>query len=371
MNLKSFPFSEVFTDVSGGNRKVPKSDYLEAGRIPVIDQGKDYIGGYIDDDDFIFKKDCLPVIIFGDHTRCFKYVDHPFAIGADGVKVLKSAISQHVKYLYHFLMATRIPDTGYNRHFKYLKRITIPCPPLSEQKRIAAILDKAEALREKRRQTIAKLDELLQSVFLDMFGDPVTNPKGWNTKHLEEITTKITDGVHLRPKYTESGIPFISVKDITTGRLSFEKCKFISREAHLKYTKRWKPEFGDILYTKVGATYGRPALIDVNTEFSIYVSVCLIKPERKLVRPQFLREVMATTAIKRQADRSIKGIGVPDLHLNMIRKFIVPVPDINTQDAFIRKTQLIQRNRFESEKHLSKIETLFASLYQRAFKGEL
>jgi type I restriction enzyme, S subunit len=252
-----------------------------------------------------------------------------------------------------------------------LNELKIPFPPLEEQRRIAAILDKASAIRSKRFEAIRLTEELLRAVFLDMFGDPVTNPKGWEIKKLEDITTKITDGVHLRPQYTQTGIPFISVKDITTGKLRFEDCKFISEEEHQKYTKRCKPEFGDILYTKVGATYGRPALVNVYDEFSLYVSVCLIKPIRNLVRPEFLREIMATPAVKQQADKSIKGIGVPDLHLNMIKKFVLPVPELKIQDEFLKKTEKIQKLQLASEMYFIQAENLFNSLLHRAFRGEL
>lgn len=252
-----------------------------------------------------------------------------------------------------------------------IKKSKIPLPPLEEQKRIAAILDKADRIRRKRQEAIVLTEELARSLFLDMFGDPVTNPKGWEVRKLEDVTNKITDGVHAKPKYTETGIPFISVKDITTGKLIFDNCKFISEEAHLKYIKRCNPEFGDILYTKVGATYGRPALINVKNEFSIYVSVALLKPKRNIIRSEFLKEVMVTPAVKHQADKSIKGIGVPDLHLNMIRQFLIPVPDLDIQDKFLSKVRKINKQFLKQEKHLQESENLFNSLLQRAFRGDL
>ena len=252
-----------------------------------------------------------------------------------------------------------------------VKAYNIPLPPLEEQKRIAAILDKADAIRRKRQEAIRLTEELLRSTFLDMFGDPVINPKGWKIEKLKNITTKITDGVHQKPKYTNNGIPFISVKDITTGTLKFEDCKFISEEDHKKYFKRCNPEFGDILYTKVGATYGRPALVNIYDEFSLYVSVCLIKPIKEIVRPHFLKEAMATPAIKRQADRSIKGIGVPDLHLNMIKEFLLPVPNLKIQDEYLEKAKKIHRLQSVTELHSIEAENLFNSLLQKAFRGEL
>jgi len=138
-----------------------------------------------------------------------------------------------------------------------LKALQIPLPPLAEQRWIAEVLDRAEAFRAKRRAALAQLDSLTQSLFLDLFGDPVSNPKGVKVVRLADVATRITDGVHQKPNYTETGVPFISVKDITTGKLIFDQCKFISVEDHEKFTKRCKPERLDILYTKVGATYGR------------------------------------------------------------------------------------------------------------------
>jgi len=284
----------------------------------------------------------------------------------------------HSPYLYWCMRqyASDIEALGSGTTFKevskgIVERFKIPLPPIEEQRRIAAILDKADGVRRKRKEAIRLTEELLKSTFLEMFGDPVTNPKGWEIKKLEEVTTKITDGVHSRPNYTEQGVPFISVKDITTGELKFDDCKFISEEDHKKYKKRCNPDMGDILYTKVGATYGRPALVNVKSEFSLYVSVCLIKPQRDLIFPEFLKEALATPALKSQADRSIKGIGVPDLHLNMIKDFIVPVPPIYKQKEFLEIASKIQFSKESLTSCSQESENLFNSLLQRAFRGEL
>ncbi|MCA0933245.1 restriction endonuclease subunit S [Lutimonas saemankumensis] len=258
---------------------------------------------------------------------------------------------------------------GFN--VKDLKKFKIPLPPLDQQKKIAAILDAADAYRQKTKALIKKYDELTQSLFLDMFGDPVTNPKGYKIVTLGEVTSKITDGVHFKPDYKESGVEFISVKDITTGVLKFDNCKFISKEDHDKYYKRCNPEYLDILYTKVGATYGRPAIVNVKREFSLYVSAALIKPIKEIINPYYLKDAMANPAIKRQADRSIKGIGVPDLHLNMIRKFLIPLPSMQEQNQFAERVKVIEAQKGQAQDSLAQAENLFNSLLQRAFKGEL
>lgn len=188
---------------------------------------------------------------------------------------------------------------------------------------------------------------------------------------LAEVATRITDGVHLKPNYTESGVPFISVKDITTGRLLFDKCKFISAEDHERFTTRCKPERLDILYTKVGATYGRPAIIETDREFSIYVSVCLIKPRKELVDPYFLNATLGTGAVKKQADRRIKGIGVPDLHLDQIQSFRIPLPPMSEQREFARRVNAVEKLKTTQRASLARMDELFASLQHRAFRGEL
>ena len=254
---------------------------------------------------------------------------------------------------------------------KTIRDIEIPLPPLAEQRRIAEVLDKAEALRAKRRAALAQLDSLTQSFFLDLFGDPVSNPKGVKVVRLADVATRITDGVHQKPNYTESGIPFISVKDITTGKLIFDQCKFISVGDHERFTKRCKPERLDILYTKVGATYGRPAIVDTDREFSLYVSVCIIKPRKDLIDPYFLNAAMATSAVKNQADRRIKGIGVPDLHLDQIQSFLIPLPSMSQQREFARRVAAVEKLKTAQRAALSELDALFASLQHRAFRGEL
>jgi type I restriction enzyme, S subunit len=283
-------------------------------------------------------------------------------------------------YLTHFLRQPSMIDLATARSAganlprlspKVLAEFQIPLPPIGTQKRIAAILDQAEALRSLRRQSIGQLDALARSVFLEMFGNPVTNPKGNKVVRLADVATRITDGVHQKPNYVESGIPFISVKDITTGTLKFGDCKFISQEEHSKFTKRCRPELHDILYTKVGATYGRPAIVNTDREFSIYVSVCLIKPKRELINPFFLCFALGTSAVKNQADRRIKGIGVPDLHLDQIQNFLIPLPSMSEQQEFTDRIQAIEALKAQHRESLAKMDTLFNSLQHRAFRGEL
>jgi type I restriction enzyme S subunit len=133
-------FGKVVSAVSVNDKKLPKGEYLVSGRFPVVDQGQQFIGGYSDDTTRVISDD-LPVLVFGDHTRAFKYLNQPFVPGADGVKVLKP-IGVDAKWLYEIAQALDFPDKGYARHYQHLKSARLLVPPLPEQRRIVAELEK-------------------------------------------------------------------------------------------------------------------------------------------------------------------------------------------------------------------------------------
>lgn len=143
-------FNDIFIDSTKKGRKILKENYHSKGKIPIIDQGKNQISGFSDEKMGIYKE--IPVIIFGDHTRIIKYVDYPFLLGADGVKILSIKTNKFIaKYLYYALLNYYIPDTGYNRHFKWLKNFTLNVNSIDEQKRIVIILDKIVTMIDKKK----------------------------------------------------------------------------------------------------------------------------------------------------------------------------------------------------------------------------
>ena len=244
----------------------------------------------------------------------------------------------------------------------------IPFPTLNEQGKIAKLLDTAATIISARQQQLQKLDELVKARFVEMFGDPQTNPKGYEKRKLGLLAKKISDGVHAKPEYTETGRPFLSVVNINKGIINFEGCKFVSEEAYQKMIKSTHPERGDVLYTKVGATYGIPAYVDTDTEFCLYVSVCLIKPKHDEIDSRFLALSMSMPYIKRQADSRIKGIGVPDLHLNQISEFDILCPPREEQEFFVAFVEQVDKSKVAVQKALDEAQLLFDSLMQKYFE---
>ena len=221
----------------------------------------------------------------------------------------------------------------------------VPFPAIDHQEEIARILSKVDGIINARNQEIEALDNLIKARFVEMFGDPEAGTCRYGTKKLGELSVKISDGVHAKPNYTETGRPFLSVVNINKGIVDFTDCKYVSEEAYKKMIKSTHPENGDVLYTKVGATYGIPAYVDTDKEFCLYVSVCLIKPKHERINARFLSIQMGMPSIKHQADARIKGIGVPDLHLNQIREFNIICPPRALQDEFVAFVDQVDKSK--------------------------
>ena len=243
------------------------------------------------------------------------------------------------EYLFYWSLTIDAKDLTHDINYPSLRlseleSAKIPLPPLPTQKKIVAILERADSARKNATQLDDFTNELLKSVFYEMFGDPVKNERGCEIVTLNDVCSKITDGTHITPTYIEKGVPFLSVKNLTKGYLDLEDVKYISQEEHEKLTKRIKPEFGDILYTKVGVNYGMAERVNVKEKFSIFVSLALLKPNRKLIDSMFFKFLLNSKYVKRQAIKRISGIGVPDLHLNQIKQIKFPLPPLSLQQKF-------------------------------------
>ncbi len=163
------PFVEALHDETKLGTKYPTEEYLPAGQHPIIAQGQGEIAGYRNDDTGLYKR--VPVIVFGDHTCCLKLVSSPFFLGADGTKILHPERSRfNIHYLFRCLHFCRLPDTGYSRHFKWLKEFSIPEPPLHLQCTFAKRVERIDKLKADLRETIGRLDILYRAKLQEYFG---------------------------------------------------------------------------------------------------------------------------------------------------------------------------------------------------------
>ncbi len=248
--------------------------------------------------------------------------------------------------------------------------IEVSLPPLPEQRRIADVLDRAEAMRAKRRAALALLDTLTQSIFLDMFGDLGTNPKRLVIAPLASLCRRITDGTHQPPHWSPTGHPFLFVSNIISGELSFETQKFISDDTHAELTRRTPIEVGDVLYSTVGS-YGVPALVRTSRKFAFQRHIAHLKPRSELLAPEFLCAMLASKRLRQQADRAARGVAQKTVNLTDIRNFTVFCPPLDAQYDFAARVAEVDKLRAAHRASLASLDALFASLQHRAFRGEL
>jgi type I restriction enzyme S subunit len=251
-----------------------------------------------------------------------------------------------------------------------LRQLKVPFHTSEEQRRIAAILDQAETLRSQRRQALAHLDTLTQSLFLDMFGDPVENKNDIAVCQLQALCNRITDGTHQSPDWVEDGIPFLFISNIVDGTIIFDTHKFISEATYLELTKRCPIEIGDVLYTTVGS-YGNAAVVTDSKRFAFQRHIAHIKPDRSKADALFLAAMLQSMGVRRQVDKVAKGVAQKTVNLADLKGLTVFAPPIPLQQTFATRIQAIEALKATYRTALAQLDALFASLQQRAFAGEL
>jgi len=365
------PFVDAIADESGGNIKTPQSEFLPYGRFAVVDQGKNLISGYIDNESHLCKAS-LPVIVFGDHTRCFKFIDFPFCMGADGVKILRPKVEADVKYLYYYLRQLHLHNGGYDRHFKYLKRSDVLLPPPKEQRRIAEILDRAEELRSKRRKAIAQLDTLTQAIFLEMFGDPITNLSEWEVLQLQKVVkpgTIVTYGIVQAGEEFPNGVPYIRTGDIVNGEIDKSGLRHTNPQIAAKF-ERSRVETGDLVIS-IRATVGTTALVPPELDgANLTQGTAKISPGNSVDR-LYLLNYLRTSKTQHWISQQVKGATFREITLTRLRELPVAIPPPLLQQEFAARVEAVEKLKAAHRASLSELDVLFASLQHRAFRGEL
>ncbi len=327
--------------------------------------------------------DCECVLIAGNGDLNVKYYTGKFdAYQRTYIIETKPEKSEHLdlRYVYHFMetYVGKLREQSIGGIIKYIKlgNLTdaeIPLPPLAEQKRIAAILDAAEALRAKRRQSLIALDSLIQSTFLDIFGDPVTNPKGWEETRMSSIANILTGFAFKSAQYLPNGegIPLLRGINVGLGRINWKEQADWLDESNPKL-QRYRLQKGDIALAmdrpwingglkvarvpelrKQPLLVQRVARIRSNSNYNQELLYSLIQ------HPAFVRHCAPT-------ETTIPHISPKDLN-----SFLVIVPPLELQQQFAKIVEKIEVQKARCQAQLDELDNLFASLQSRAFKGEL
>jgi type I restriction enzyme S subunit len=290
-----------------------------------------------------------------------------------GFKNLICSDKMHNKYLFWFLKgkAEFLNSLGRGATFKEIsktivEKVQIPLPPLETQKQIAKTLDTAAELLAMRKQQLAELKNLIKSTFHDMFGDLFSNEKKFEIKAISDVCVKITDGTHQTPVYSDEGYIFLSSKNVTSGAIDWDNVKYIPEYLHQTLYKRLAPRKNDILLAKNGTT-GVAAIVDRDCIFDIYVSLALLRPITE-INPIYLLNAINSGSSKYQFNKSLKGIGVPNLHLGLIKKVKLLVPPIELQDQFATIATKIEEQKALVKKAIDETQYLLDSLMSEYFE---
>lgn len=289
------------------------------------------------------------------------YLNQRVAICRESVKTLNH------KYLYCYLKTKSLEFlkdaegvAQPNLSTEQMKNYVLPIPPLSEQQHIVEELDLLSSIIEKKKAQLNELDNLAQSLFYEMFGHLYET--AFPIKVLIDICEFIKDGTHQTPTYTDdkvNGVKFLSAKDVVSGYINWENVKLIPFELHQELHKRIAPQRNDLLLCKNGTT-GICAIVETDEIFDIYVSLALLRPKKPFC-PKYLLYAINNPQTKRQFDESLKGIGVPNLHLGEIKKTKIIFPPLELQQQFATKIEAIEHQKEFIKQSIKEVETLFNS----------
>lgn len=368
---------DSFENHTDSKKKVQSKTYLENGELAVVDQGQELIGGYTDDENMTYSGK-LPVIVFGDHTRCIKYIDFPFAQGADGVKVLLPKSFYDVRAFYFALQSIDIPNMGYRRHYPLFPQFCIPVPPLHEQHRIVSRIEslfaKLDEAKEKAQAVVDGFELRKSAILHKAFTGELT--ERWRKEHdksdsdwrsvrfdeAAEIMSNLVDPAGYQD------FPHIAPDNI-------EKRTGVLLEYHTiaeDGVKSGKHLFhaGQILYSKIRPNLSKIVMVDFDGLCSADMYPVNAKEDTR-----YLWYYMLSDEFLEQASNAGSRSVLPKINQKELSKVMVRMTSLEEQQAIV----IILDNIFEKEKQakeaaeavLAQIDTMKKAILTRAFRGEL
>ena len=253
-----------------------------------------------------------------------------------------------------------------------LKPIPVGIPTLSEQRRIAAILDQADALRVKRREALAQLDSLTQSIFLEMFGNPVTNPMCWKTVEFEGLCTRVTVGIVVQPAsyYRPTGVPAIRSLNIKPGKIVLDNLVYFSKEDNDSKLMKTKLRTGDLVLVRTGQP-GTAAVVPNSLDGINAIDLLIASPRTEKCDATFLCEFFNSAGGRELVLSTQRGQIQKHLNVGSLNTAIIPVPPLNLQMKFSNQISHLKKLRERHSQGLEMLDSLFQTLQHRAFRGEL
>lgn len=385
-----------FHNKTDSKKKLQQKCYSEIGKFAVVDQGKDLIGGYSDDNYLVYNGD-LPVIIFGDHTRCIKYVDFKFIQGADGIKVLLPKKNILPKYFFYALQNIQFPDLGYRRHFPIFKNFYIPVAPVETQQRIISrieslfskldeaaekvqtVIDSHEARKqailhkafsgELTRDVEIKEDDLYKEIpEIPKEGQPYLLPEGWKWVKGKDI---FSNGGNTSPK--GDFFKYIDIESIDNTKQVVSYSKKIAVDDAPSRAKR-KLADGDTIFSMVRPYLRNIAYIDETLSSCIASTGFYVCRPNENINSRYLFFLMTSDYVVNGLNKFMRGDNSPSIKPEHIENFAFPLPHKNIQVHIVKiiESNIFCLNNFIELSLLAheKINHIKKSILNKIFRGE-
>ncbi|WP_086657966.1 restriction endonuclease subunit S [Acetobacter orientalis] len=368
-------FEDFFYDRTNSIKKIQRKDYCEYGKYPIIDQGQELIGGYSNSRETVAQTS-LPCIVWGDHTRCIKYITQEFIQGADGVKVLEPSPAIDPRFSYLAMLCVTLPNKGYSRHFKFLKATTFPLPPLAEQRRIVAKLDSLTARIARARAELERAKRL-QKQWFSKFLDSEFSCDG-ELLRLGELAEDVRYGTAQKCDYNPTLTPVLRIPNIASGNIDTSDLK------HSTFTEKEIKKLslcsGDLLIVRSNGSIdlvGQSAVADTQVSGFLFAGYLIrIRLKNKEVTPYFvhywLRSPQARSAINAAAKSTS---GVNNINSEQLKNLQIKIPSLSKQRIIVSRVikafSHADRLETEAERVLALLDRLESSLLAKAFRGEL
>ena len=363
-----------------GKSKIQTRDYQTTGRFPVIDQGQLQIAGWTDNENAVIDEP-LPLIVFGDHTRAFKFVNRPFARGADGTQLLRPKPTINPQFFFYACRAIDLPARGYNRHFTLLKEQEIAYPvDASEQQTIAAALrqmDSAIMLQSTIIDVLAELGAACRRELLTrgLLGEIQKDseigmvPESWQVEPLEMSITRPEYGYTSSAQADPVGPKFLRITDIQDGCVNWDSVPYCDIDADTLAAKRL--EAGDIVVARIGATTGKAFLID-QSPLAVFASYMIrIRTDATRLDPSYLYHFMQSDTYwqhidRHKGDRLKGGVNIP-----VLNELPIARPSPKEQSEIVTILDTIDRKAAFHRRKRKVLDELFASVLHKLMGGEI
>ncbi|MBP6855641.1 MAG: N-6 DNA methylase [Candidatus Pacebacteria bacterium] len=325
--------------------KIQKSEFGNNGKYPIIDQSQEEISGWTDDESALVNAN-NPLVIFGDHTCAVKYLEQPFAQGADGIKIIKTNDELLPKYLYFYLKLKPIESDGYKRHFSKLKDTKIPLPPIEVQKEIVERIEVKQNAIEHAKAIIENLERERR-----YFGQSLRKLGDIPMAKIGDIC-EVGDGNHSSnyPKSSEmvnQGVPFIRATNIQNLKIDSTDMKFISEEKHNKL-KKGHLKTNDVIFSNRGEI-GKVAIIDKEYDSANLNSQLAWLRSKEQILPRFLLHILNSEDIQGKIKTEQGGATLQQYTIKQIKDLKIPLPPLEVQEQMVeemeKEEEIIASNR--------------------------